>query len=1192
MNRIVVAVAASAALVPALFAAQVRPVFELNRGQADASVRALARSGHDTLLITDFDALLVRRAADGSEATLRIVFPDAIAPRAELGRALPSRSNYLRGQDPSRWITGVPHVADLHLRGAGRGVDARFHADRGAFELDLDLAPGVTRTRLAFEDARCALRDDGSLAVDRAGVVFDIAAPRAWQDTADGRRDVAVHYALESATTVAVEVFGADPALAVRVDPMLGAVTYLGGSAPDFARAIAVHPSGDVLVAGSTQSVDFPLAAAMDGVLGGGSDAFVARLDPNTLAPVFLTFLGGSSVSTLEGAYGIGASANGAIVVAGVTDSSDFPITAGAPQTVFGGATDAFVVRMNAFGSALLDATYLGGSGADGVADLAVSSIGSYALSGTTTSSDFPLQNAVQASATPHGDVFAASFSALGALDFSTLLGTDGVDQARAVAISAMTGDVVVGGVAAGNGLALTPQPFRAFGNGFLARLSSSGAAVAITKFTGVPSTLAIDDGDSIWLAGSTADSSGVPTSYGCYQRLATLTQGQVGSSTDSILVRMAPNLAALEAGTFFGISTRTEATLDLALTAQREPVVLVREMLHFFPYAVSTYVETFDVALTTKVSRFALPAATQDAAKIALDASNRAFVAGFAGPGLATTSGAAQTAWSNFEDGFVLRVDETPATAPIAVRALPAKVRHGESADLVLVRNGPAPSGGVVLSLTSSDPSVVVPAQVLVPDGARSVTTTLATSLVPAPLSATITASWGAASVQTSVAVWHGPYYELEMISQFGASESTATTAINGVGQVCGGNYVWTPGVGSTPLTWLPTDLNDAGVAAVAADFVGYSWSPSTGYTKIPAPGATPMIDARGIDNLGRVCGTMMSGSSGSARAFLWTPGQAPKNLGSLGNGLVSRGNDVSTSGYVVGEAQTPSFGYTPFRWSNATGLVNLGLPPGANHATAYGVNEAGAVVGGTLAAGGAGDAWRWVEGSGFKVLGRLPGDKIAHAADLDEQGVAVGTSFSTSNEPRVFVHSDVDGMLALDDTLDPIAGWLFRARRPGGINASSDVAANVAYYGGSPAAADNIIASMVAHPIGPRFASYGVGWAGTLGVPKLTATARPALCAPIGIAIQNAAGTTTSALLVLSGSAASMPLGMGPTLLVTPTVTVGFALPAAGITLGGSIPCDPALVGVAVYLQVLELDPGASGGVAATPGLKLTIG
>lgn len=683
-----------------------------------------------------------------------------------------------------------------------------------------------------------------------------------------------------------------------------------------------------------------------------------------------------------------------------------------------------------------------------------------------------------------------------------------------------------------------------------------------------------------------------MPTSYGCYQRLATLTQGQVGSSTDSILVRMAPNLATLEAGTFFGIATRTEATLDLAITAQREPVVLVREMLHFFPYARSTYVETFDVALTTKVSRFALPAAVPDAATLALDASNRAFVAGFAGPGLATTSGATQTAWSNFEDGFVLRVDETPATAPLAVKSLPAKIRHGETAELVIVLNGPAPAGGALVTLTSSHPSVTVPAQVLVPDGARCVTATVSTTLVPAPLAATITASWATVGVQTNVAVWHGPFYELELISLSGASESTATTAINGVGQVCGGNYVWTPGVGSTALTWLPTDLNDAGVASVAADFVGYSWSASTGYTKIPAPSATPMLDARGIDGLGRVCGTMMSGSSGSARAFLWTPGQPPKNLGSLGNGLVSRGNDVSTSGFVVGEAQTPSFVYTPFRWSNATGLVNLGLPPGANSATAYGVNEAGHVVGGTLAAGGTGDAWRWVDGAGFKVLGRLPGDKIAHAADLDDQGVAVGTSFSTSNDPRVFVHSDVDGMLALDDALDPIAGWLFRVRRPGGINASSDVAVNVANFSGHPPAADNIISAMVAHPIGPRATTYGVGFAGTLGVPKLTATARPALCAPIGISVQNSAGTTTSALLVPSGLPASMPLGMGPTLLVAPTITVGFPLPAAGVTLNGSIPCEAALVGVAVYLQVLELDPGASGGVAATPGLKLTIG
>lgn len=77
-----------------------------------------------------------------------------------------------------------------------------------------------------------------------------------------------------------------------------------------------------------------------------------------------------------------------------------------------------------------------------------------------------------------------------------------------------------------------------------------------------------------------------------------------------------------------------------------------------------------------------------------------------------------------------------------------------------------------------------------------------------------------------------------------------------------------------------------------------------------------------------------------------------------------------------------------------------------------------------------------------------------------------------------------------------------------------------------------------------------------------------------------------------MLGTSEASIPTGLGGTLLVVPGVLVALVLPSAGLTLDAAVPDDPALCDQAFDLQVLEQDPGASHGVSFTPGLALLLG
>jgi uncharacterized protein (TIGR03437 family) len=141
--------------------------------------------------------------------------------------------------------------------------------------------------------------------------------------------------------------------------------TYLGGSGPDDAHAIAIDSAGNVWVAGATVSPNFPTTAnAISRTFGGEvtigplqyGDAFVSKLDPTGSHLLYSTYLGGSAA---DGALGIAVDSTGAAYVAGGTGSSNFPTTAGALQTTCTGCApntlpslgpDGFVTKIDSSG--------------------------------------------------------------------------------------------------------------------------------------------------------------------------------------------------------------------------------------------------------------------------------------------------------------------------------------------------------------------------------------------------------------------------------------------------------------------------------------------------------------------------------------------------------------------------------------------------------------------------------------------------------------------------------------------------------------------------------------------------------------------------------------------------------------------------------------------------------------------------
>jgi hypothetical protein len=170
--------------------------------------------------------------------------------------------------------------------------------------------------------------------------------------------------------------------------------TYLGGTGEDRGLRVAVDAAGNAYVTGDTDSNDFPTVNPLQPSNRGGSDAFVAKVNPTGSAIVYSTFFGGGG---LDGGTSIAVDSNGIAYVTGFTASNDFPLTTPTQQLFGGGGFDAFVLVLDPSGSTPLLSSYLGGSGVDSGFGIAADSKGGIYVMGQTSSKDLPAAGALQA---------------------------------------------------------------------------------------------------------------------------------------------------------------------------------------------------------------------------------------------------------------------------------------------------------------------------------------------------------------------------------------------------------------------------------------------------------------------------------------------------------------------------------------------------------------------------------------------------------------------------------------------------------------------------------------------------------------------------------------------------------------------------------------------------------------------------
>jgi hypothetical protein len=338
--------------------------------------------------------------------------------------------------------------------------------------------------------------------------------------------------------------------------------TYLGGDNWDEGNGIAVESSGNVYVAGDTDSANFPTTpSAFQTIFGGPNfnffDAFVTKLNPNGTALVYSTYLGGSGNEmgfgvAVDPGCGPAPAAPCNAYVTGSTGSADFPTTTGAFQITFGGGIcgfppntfpcyDAFVTKLNTTGTApLVYSTYLSGSGVEIGFGIAVESSGNAYVVGLTESADFPTTpTAFQTTFGGFSDAFVTKLNPTGTapLVYSTYLGGSSLDEGHGIAVDS-SGIAFVAGITQSTNFPTTPGAFKTTTLGgdydaFVTKLNPTGTAPLAYStylggssseqldltFFGVPvrSGIAVDSLGSAYVTGTTS-STDFPTTSGAFQ--------------------------------------------------------------------------------------------------------------------------------------------------------------------------------------------------------------------------------------------------------------------------------------------------------------------------------------------------------------------------------------------------------------------------------------------------------------------------------------------------------------------------------------------------------------------------------------------------------------------------------------------------------------------------------------------------
>jgi limonene-1,2-epoxide hydrolase len=465
------------------------PRFEPNRGQSADDVLFVSQVSGAPVELTRRGARVGVVATDGHTARVDLRFAGAQRDTSVHAEGLlPSRSHYYRGSDPRAWIRDVPHFRRIVYERVWPGIDVAFHDDGEDLEYDFVVAPAADADRIALdfpnaEDVRVDAH--GDLVLRANGREIRQHAPKLYQEDAGGRRSVEGGFRRRADGRVGFAIGSYDRTRPLVIDPtLIFSTRFNGGRGEADVFGVAMDGAGNVYTCGAEPSDG-------DGPTRG---AYLNKYSPTGLV-LWHVQLGGPN-GPQDSCAAVTTDGAGNPYITGWAEywspqSPNYPTTPNtfmpAPTTY--PTTKAFVTKLDPDGDMIFSTLVGGSSGTEAGADIAVDSTGNIYVTGSTTSTDFPVLRAAQPRSGGGTDAFLTAFNpAASALLFSTYLGGSGDDIARRLAIRGpgLPGRITVSGYTTSTDFPVVSATQARYGGGshdaFVAAYSLSGVPPSVTE--------------------------------------------------------------------------------------------------------------------------------------------------------------------------------------------------------------------------------------------------------------------------------------------------------------------------------------------------------------------------------------------------------------------------------------------------------------------------------------------------------------------------------------------------------------------------------------------------------------------------------------------------------------------------------------------------------------------------------------
>lgn len=372
--------------------------FVQNRGQWPSHVRYQALIPGGALFVEDHGLTYVLRHQEGAHDhndghrhgegpwtthVVRVHFEGSSVPVPEAFAPLPGTVNHFLGNDPARWGVGSTRSHGVILHGIYPGVDLRLDGTKG-LKLDWLVSPGAhpDAIRIRYEGYATLTKDEhGAIEVGTPAGGFSESAPVAFVNG----RTVVCSTVLEGDRLHFV-VAGHDPALPLVIDPDITFSSYSGSTSDNFGFTATYDAQGCLYGGGIVFGTGYPLTtgAVQDTYGGGNIDIGISKWSSDGSILLWSTYLGGARNET---PHSMVVNDAGELYLLSATGSPDMPTTPGCFDDSFAGGdtlsswvgviggynffhvlgTDIHVTRLSAGGDALLAATFVGGTGNDGL---------------------------------------------------------------------------------------------------------------------------------------------------------------------------------------------------------------------------------------------------------------------------------------------------------------------------------------------------------------------------------------------------------------------------------------------------------------------------------------------------------------------------------------------------------------------------------------------------------------------------------------------------------------------------------------------------------------------------------------------------------------------------------------------------------------------------------------------------------